>query len=69
MLALRVSSKKLFNKDKERYKMVRKRRIFVIATFLIIAAIAVVLCVGFFADEKKKEIDGTLVRIQIEQNC
>lgn len=49
--------------------MVRKRRIFVIATFLIIAAIAVVLCVGFFADEKKKEIDGTLVRIQIEQNC
>lgn len=49
--------------------MTKKRRLFVIATFLIIAAIAVVICVGFLTDEKKKEMDGTLVDIKIEQAC
>lgn len=49
--------------------MIRKRRIFFVATFLIIAAIAVVLCVGFLTDEKKRDIDGTLVDIRIENVC
>jgi len=49
--------------------LIRKKRLFVVATFLIIAAIAVVLCVGFLANDKEKEIDGTLVDIRIEQEC
>jgi hypothetical protein len=45
------------------------KRFLVVATFLIIAAVAVVLCVGFFTDEKTKEMDGTLVDVKIEQVC
>lgn len=49
--------------------MARKWRLFVVATFLIIAAIVVVICVGFFTDNNKKELDGTLVDTQIEMVC
>lgn len=49
--------------------MIKKRRIIFLATFLIIAAIAVVLCVGFLTEEKKRDIDGTLVDIRIENVC
>lgn len=49
--------------------MIKKRKIIVVATLLIIAAVAVVLCVGFLTGEKKRDIDGTLVNIRIEQNC
>ena len=44
--------------------IVKKRRIFVIATLLIVMAILVVLCVGYFTDDKLKEYDGTLVRME-----
>lgn len=40
--------------------MVKKRRIFLIATFLIVTAIAIVLCVGYFTEDKKTEYNGTL---------
>ncbi|NLO10286.1 MAG: hypothetical protein GX129_10540 [Clostridiales bacterium] len=40
--------------------IVKKRKIFIIATFLVIAAIAVVLCVGYFTEDKKTEFDGVL---------
>jgi len=55
--------------DKEGYLVIKKRRIIFLATFLIIAAIAVVLCVGFLTEEKKRDIDGTLVDIRIENVC
>ncbi len=47
----------------------RKKRIFLIATFLIVTAIAVVLCVGYFTKEKKTDYDGTLVEAGMEYNC
>jgi hypothetical protein len=40
--------------------VVRRKRIFIIATFLLITAIAVVLYVGFFTEDKKTEYDGVL---------
>lgn len=40
--------------------MIIKKRILLIATFLIITAIAVVLCIGYFTEEKKNEYDGIL---------
>lgn len=41
--------------------IVKKRKIFIIATFLIITAIAVVLCVGYLTEDKKTDYNGTLV--------
>lgn len=49
--------------------IIRKKRIFIITTFLIVTAIAVVLCVGYFTDDKKTEYDGTLVKLRMEQIC
>lgn len=47
--------------------LVRKKKIFIIATFLIVAAIAIVLCVGYFTDDKKTEYDGTLVKFDVTE--
>lgn len=40
--------------------IVKGRKIFIIATFIIVTAIVVVLCVGYFAEDKKTEYDGVL---------
>lgn len=53
----------------EIFMIIRKKRIFIITTFLIVTAIAVVLCVGYFTDDKKTEYDGTLVKLRMEQIC
>lgn len=44
--------------------IVKRRRIFVIATLLLVTAIVVVLCVGYFTEDKKIQYDGTLVKIE-----
>ncbi|NLK99150.1 MAG: hypothetical protein GX271_00615 [Clostridiales bacterium] len=44
--------------------IVKRRRIFIVATFLVVAAIAVVLCVGYFTEEKKTDYDGILAHIE-----
>ncbi|HPU63449.1 MAG TPA: hypothetical protein PK304_04785 [Mobilitalea sp.] len=49
--------------------MLRKRKFIVVATLLIIAAVAIVLCVGILTGEKKRDIDGTLVDLKIVQEC
>ncbi|MBH1940310.1 hypothetical protein I5677_05295 [Mobilitalea sibirica] len=41
--------------------MINKKRLLLIATFLIIAAVAVVLCVSYFTGRSPNEFDGTLV--------
>ncbi len=41
--------------------MLSKRKIIVITTCLIIAAVAIVLFVRFFTGDKPDEFDGTLV--------
>lgn len=46
--------------------VVKKRKVFLITTFLIIAAIVVVLFVGYFTGEKKVEYEGTLVEVETE---
>jgi hypothetical protein len=47
--------------------LVRKKKTFIIATFLIVAAIAIVLCVGYFTEDKKNEYDGTLVKFHVTE--
>lgn len=49
--------------------VIKKRRFFFVATFLIIAAITLVLFVGYFTREKTTEYDGTLVEMQMEDIC
>lgn len=44
--------------------IVKKRRIFILAAFLIITAVIVVLCVGYFTEDKKTEYDGVLAKIE-----
>lgn len=44
--------------------IVKKRKIVIIAAFLIVTAIIVVLCVGYFTEDKKTEYDGTLANIK-----
>lgn len=48
---------------------VKKRRIFIIATFLIITAITVAICVGLLKEEEKNEYDGILVESRIDNIC
>lgn len=48
---------------------IKKRRIFIIATCLIITAITVAICVGLLNDKKKEEYDGILVESQIDEIC
>ena len=45
---------------------VKRKKLFFIATFIIIAAVAIVLCVGLFTQRQKSEFDGTLIEINIE---
>jgi len=40
---------------------VKKMRLFIIATFLVIIAVVLVLCFGYYSDDKKGKVDGTLV--------
>lgn len=49
--------------------VIRKRKLFFITTFIIIAAIAVVLFVGYFTGDKKIDYDGTLVEVQVDYRC
>lgn len=53
----------------EKLIVVKKQKVFLIATFLIIAAIVVVLFVGYFTGDKKKEYEGTLVEVETEDRC
>jgi len=39
----------------------KKKRLIFITTFIIIAAVAIVLCVGYFSKSPVYEFDGTLV--------
>lgn len=49
--------------------VVKKRKLFFITTFLIVAAIAVVLFVGYFKGDKDNSYDGTLVEAQMDYTC
>ncbi|HCA70183.1 MAG TPA: hypothetical protein DEP17_07250 [Lachnospiraceae bacterium] len=40
---------------------IRKKRYFLITTFVIIAVVAIILCVGYYTKNKVNEYDGTLV--------
>lgn len=49
--------------------LIKKRRLFFITTFIIIAAIAVVLFVGYYTGDKKIDYDGTLVEVETDYRC
>jgi hypothetical protein len=40
-----------------------KKKAFMITTFIIIAAVAIVICAGYFIKRSEYEFDGTLVKI------
>lgn len=42
--------------------LVKRRRFIFIATFIIIAAVAIALCVGFLRQSPVEQYDGTLVQ-------
>ena len=42
--------------------MVKRRRVLLVATFLIVTAVAIVLLVTLFTGGKADDFDGTLVR-------
>jgi hypothetical protein len=42
--------------------MSTKKRFLMIAAFIIVAAVAIVICVECFTGERNAEYDGTLVR-------
>lgn len=48
--------------------LVKKRRMFLIATFIIVTAIAVVLYVGFFTKDEKTDYDGVLAQMEKIEN-
>lgn len=41
--------------------MMTRKKIVIITTFIIIAAVAIVLCVSLFTGKQPDEFDGTLV--------
>jgi hypothetical protein len=47
--------------------MTVKRKVLWIAGLIIVAAIIIVLCVGYFATGKSSSYDGTLVRLFVPQ--
>lgn len=46
--------------------MTIKKKVFWIAILIIIAAVAIVLCVSYFTGKNPTEFDGTLVKLNIE---
>lgn len=42
-------------------RSIRRKRYFLITTFLIIAIVAILLCMSYFTKSKVNEYDGTLV--------
>ncbi|MDD3173306.1 MAG: hypothetical protein PHF63_06550 [Herbinix sp.] len=46
--------------------MTVKKKVFWITTLIIITAIVIVLCVGYFIDGQPSEFDGTLVKFNLE---
>jgi hypothetical protein len=46
--------------------MTVKKRLFWIAALIIISAIIIVLCVGYFTGGQASEFDGTLVKLNID---
>lgn len=51
----------LYQLFRSRNMKVKKMRLFIIATFLVIIAVVLVLCFGYYSDDKKAKVDGTLV--------
>jgi flagellar basal body-associated protein FliL len=45
---------------------IRRKRIFIITTFIVIAAVAIALCVSLFSKGSVDEYDGTLVKSVID---
>ena len=43
--------------------VIKRKKIIILTTILIVTAIAVVLCVGYFSADKKIEYDGILVDV------
>lgn len=43
--------------------LLKRKRYFIISTFIILAIVAVILCVSFFKGNKINEYDGTLVQM------
>lgn len=48
--------------------LIKRKKVVFIAMFFVIAAVAIVLCVGYFADSEKTEYDGTLVEVQCRRD-
>lgn len=46
--------------------MTVKKKVFWIAALIIIAAVIIVLCVGYFIGRQPAEYDGTLVKLGLE---
>jgi CHASE2 domain-containing sensor protein len=44
----------------------KRKKLIIIATFIVIAAVTIVICVGIFTRGQVSEYDGTLVRSYIE---
>ena len=58
-----------FDKKIRGIVMIRKRKIILITTFIIITALLLVLCVGLLTGNEPKEFDGTLVESNILHEC
>lgn len=43
--------------------LLKRKRYFIISTFIILAIVAVILCVSFLTRNKVDEYDGTLVHM------
>ena len=56
----------LMNTRKVRIIMTVKRKILLIAGLIILAAVTLVLCVGYFTSDNSSEFDGTLVKVYDE---
>ncbi len=46
--------------------MSTKKRIFVIATCIIVVAVIIVVCVRLFTGDKSEDFDGTLVKSWVD---
>ena len=48
--------------------MIKRKKILLITTFIIIATLVIVLCVGLFNKGKNNKFEGTLVETNINES-
>lgn len=48
--------------------MIKRRKIFLVTTLIIIVALAIVFCVGLLNEGKTREYEGTLVETYVKES-